>query len=161
MAEQNVSNKPVLDQFYDLLNDSKQPQTFYELMNKLVGEKVSKEDRPDFYARVYTNLNLDGRFLSLGNNFWGLKSWYPIDQRDEEIASKLAPKRKRKSTDDDLDEDFDDLDEDIFDDEDLDDEIFDDEDLDDDFVADGEDADDDDFDEDLEEEFDDDEEEEE
>ncbi|GGH87067.1 DNA-directed RNA polymerase subunit delta [Pullulanibacillus pueri] len=156
MAEQKVSEKPVLDQLYDLLNDSKQPQTFYDLLKMISANKLDEEERAEYYARVYTNLNLDGRFLSLGNNFWGLKSWYPMDQRDEDVASKLAPKRKRKSSDDDDDledvfADFDD--DDVFDDIDDDDIYDDDDDLDEDFNDDDDEYSDDD--DDLDEEYDD------
>ena len=103
-------------------------------------------------ARFYTDLNIDGSFISLGDNRWGLRDWYPIDSIDEEIATSMEdeevkkPRKKRKKvnafgTEDDLIDynDDDPEDEELLDDEDLDSD-----DLDDDMDVDLEDDDDDD-----------------
>lgn len=53
--------------------------------------------------RFYTDINIDGRFISLGDNRWGLRVWYAVDEIDEEIITsaeeeemKRKPKKKRK-----------------------------------------------------------------
>ena len=84
-------------------------------------------------ARFYTDLNIDGSFISLGDNRWGLRDWYPIDSIDEEIATSMEdeevkkPRKKRKKdnafgTEDDIIDynDDDPEDEELLDDEDLD-----------------------------------------
>ncbi len=83
-------------------------------------------------ARFYTDLNIDGSFISLGDNRWGLRAWYPIDSIDEEIATSMEdeevkkPRKKRKKvnafgSDDLIDYNDDDPeDEELIDDEDLD-----------------------------------------
>ena len=82
-------------------------------------------------ARFYTDLNIDGSFISLGDNRWGLRDWYPIDSIDEEIATSMEdeevkkPRKKRKKvnafgTEDDLIDYNDPEDEELLDDEDLD-----------------------------------------
>ena len=69
-----------------------------ELQNYLDLSEIELENR---MVRFYTDLNIDGRFISLGDNRWGLRAWYPIDSIDEEIISSAEaeedrPERRRK-----------------------------------------------------------------
>ncbi|MQH79788.1 DNA-directed RNA polymerase subunit delta, partial [Escherichia coli] len=36
--------------------------------------------------QFYTDLNTDGRFLNVGENLWGLRDWYSVDDIEEKIA---------------------------------------------------------------------------
>jgi len=77
-----------------------------------------KEALPQFY----TDLNNDGSFLSLGENVWGLRKWYPYDSVDEEVnhpedngtenTHKAAQKVNAFLSDDDVDDDVVDYDDD-------------------------------------------------
>lgn len=139
-AQKVTEQKPMLEKVYDALHNYKQPKTFYELANQVFNKK-STLDKSEAIARLYTSMNIDGRFLSIGDNYWGLKSWYPLEQREEDVAVTLAPKRKKKKKKDDedfddydeldeadkLDDDFDDVDDD-FDDKDYDEDLDDDDD---------------------------------
>lgn len=75
--------------FSDLVNDI---QVYLEKSDEEIREAL-----PYFYS----DLNTDGSFIPLGENKWGLRSWYAIDEIDEEIITledeeEGAPKRKRK-----------------------------------------------------------------
>ena len=61
--------------FNDLVNEI---QTYLEKSNSEIREAL-----PLFY----TELNVDGSFIPLGDNKWGLRSWYAIDEVDEEIIA--------------------------------------------------------------------------
>ena len=94
--------------------------------------ELSDEALESRMARFYTDLNIDGSFISLGDNRWGLRAWYPIDSIDEEIATSMEdeevkkPRKKRKKvnafgSDDLIDYNDDDPEDDeLIDDEDLD-----------------------------------------
>lgn len=94
--------------------------------------ELSDEALESRMTRFYTDLNIDGSFISLGDNRWGLREWYPIDSIDEEIATSMEdeevkkPRKKRKKvnafgSDDLIDYNDDDPeDEELIDDEDLD-----------------------------------------
>lgn len=95
--------------------------------------ELSDEALESRMTRFYTDLNIDGSFISLGDNRWGLREWYPIDSIDEEIATSMEdeelkkPRKKRKkvnafgSEDDLIDYNDDDPeDEELIDDEELD-----------------------------------------
>lgn len=132
-----------------LLIEKKEAIDFKVMMDeiqKLLG--LSNEEVAEKIGQFYTDLNVDGRFISIGDNRWGLKGWYPVEQVEEETvpASKVKKKKGKKVVDDDDLVDFDAIDED---DEDLD---FDDID---DYDDDDEDLIDDDFDEDVDEDDDD------
>ena len=35
--------------------------------------------------QFYTDLNTDGRFLNVGENQWGLRDWYSVDDIEEKV----------------------------------------------------------------------------
>ncbi|MCA0170520.1 DNA-directed RNA polymerase subunit delta [Bacillus sp. RAR_GA_16] len=149
LSAEDIQETSMIDIMYYILQDEKKPVSFYTLMDQIGKMKgLSSQELQEMLAEVYTNLNTDGRFVTLGDNQWGLKGWYPVEQSQEELATTIKPKKRKKSDDDDdlgFDEDdeddledlevddLDDFDDDDFDDdtEDLDDEDLDDDDDDD------------------------------
>ncbi|MEH7455857.1 DNA-directed RNA polymerase subunit delta [Bacillus sp. JJ1127] len=140
----------MIEVVHSVLEDKRQATSFQDLVQEIAQVLgLSQEQVNAKIAQFYTDLNIDGRFINLGENRWGLRSWYPYEQIDEEILPQPKPKKKRKVEEDDFDDyieedenDFDDEDDNDDDVEDLDEVLEDDEDLDD---LDDEDDDDEDF----------------
>ncbi|MRX71099.1 DNA-directed RNA polymerase subunit delta [Bacillus lacus] len=153
-SPEQLKEMAMVEVAYDLLKDNnKQPIPFSELVDRissLLG--LSKEQVAEKIAQFYTDLNIDGRFIILQENNWGLRNWYPYDQMEEEAqpVAKAKKKKSKKAVDDEELEDFDEVEEEDLDfDDDLD--VFEEDDAldDDDLVEDDEDEDED-IDEDLE-----------
>nr|WP_281380452.1 DNA-directed RNA polymerase subunit delta [Gracilibacillus halotolerans] len=78
-----------------ILEDTNKSMDFRELFNKIAELKgISETDKDEYLSQFYTDLNIDGRFMTKGSNLWGLKKWYPVEELDEDIS--LAPKKKKK-----------------------------------------------------------------
>lgn len=106
----------MIEVVHSVLGDKKQATTFNELVQEIAQVLgLSQEQVNAKIAQFYTDLNIDGRFINLGENRWGLRSWYPYEQIDEEILPQPKPKKKRKVEEDGFDDyieedDFDDAD---------------------------------------------------
>ncbi|KIX83493.1 DNA-directed RNA polymerase subunit delta [Bacillus subtilis] len=128
-SQEELKEMALVEIAHELFEEHKKPVPFQELLNEIASLLgVKKEELGDRIAQFYTDLNIDGRFLALSDQTWGLRSWYPYDQLDEETQPTVKAKKKKakKAVEEDLDEDDDDLEieEDIIDedDEDYDDE---------------------------------------
>lgn len=95
--------------------EKKEPISFKDLVDEIAQFlELGEEETKTRMLQFYTDLNIDGRFITLGENRWGLREWYPSDKIDEEIITPVKPKKKKKKKrdeeDDELLEDFDDED---------------------------------------------------
>ena len=149
-SKEQISEMSLIELAYELLVEKNEPFFFKDLVAEIGALKgASKSEIASKVAQFYTDLNIDGRFTSLGDNRWGLKTWYPVDQVEEEVVHTVKVKKKKKTKkaavvedldveleeideddDDLLDDDLEELDEDL--DDDLDDDLLDDDDDDDD-----------------------------
>ena len=100
---------------YDLLVEKKQAVPFTELVAEIAKiKKLSESEIKERVAQFYTDLNIDGRYMALGDNRWGLRPWYPVDHIEEEIVPVVKPKKKKakKKKDEELEiADFDEVEE--------------------------------------------------
>lgn len=109
LTKEELLEESFVDLTYALLEETKETKTFLELvaeLQKLIG--LTDEEMKTHLAQYYTDMNIDGRFLILGENRWGLREWYPVEQIEEESAPTVKARKKKKSKA--ADEDFDDLD---------------------------------------------------
>jgi DNA-directed RNA polymerase subunit delta len=155
LPKNEVKEMSFIELAHAILEEDKQPNTFQEMLDKIQGYlEISDAELKQRMIQFYTDLNIDGSFITLGENRWGLRAWYPVEQLEEEVtpAVKAKKKKSKKAVKEEIvfeEEDLEDLDDDEvdFDEDDLDDVV---DDLDADIDDDDEDDDDDEeFDDDL------------
>ncbi|WP_147535009.1 DNA-directed RNA polymerase subunit delta [Bacillus marasmi] len=113
-SKEQLQEMSFIEVAYELLAERKQAVTFQEIMDEIKSVlNLNDEQVKSKIAQFYTDLNIDGRFLCLGENRWGLRVWYPVDQVEEEIITPVKTKKKKakKVVEDDFD-DFDEVEED-------------------------------------------------
>ncbi|ATA61694.1 DNA-directed RNA polymerase subunit delta [Geobacillus stearothermophilus] len=106
--------------FVELVNlillDKREALPFDQIVREAVAlTGMAEDDIAARLAQYYTDLNIDGRFICVGENVWGLRAWYPFDQTEDETVTIVKPKKKKKA----LDDEYDDYEE-LLDEEDLD-----------------------------------------
>lgn len=73
--------KSLLDHAFDLVSKSKEPISFQDIWAYVTKESgLSEEEANAKVSRFYTNLLLDGRFVTLGDNLWDLRSRHTFDK---------------------------------------------------------------------------------
>lgn len=80
-----------------ILQEKKEPMVFSDMVKEIGAYlDLSESEIRTKMLQFYTDLNIDGSFLTLGENRWGLREWYPFDQIDEEVIIPVKPKKKKK-----------------------------------------------------------------
>ncbi|NVY96337.1 DNA-directed RNA polymerase subunit delta [Lactobacillus sp. DCY120] len=69
-----------------ILEQNGEAMSFADIVNN-IQQFLNKSDAEirQKLPQFYTDLNADGGFISLGENVWGLRTWYPYDSVDEEV----------------------------------------------------------------------------
>jgi len=140
-TKEQLEELSLIEMAYAYLKNSKEAISFHDLLKEIAkAAELTEDEVRKNIAQFYTDINIDGRFLSLGDNRWGLRVWYPVDTQEEEVVTVIKPKKKKAKKvvdEDDLefdeieDEDYDELDDfvdedDLLDDEDDEDDLLDD-----------------------------------
>ncbi|PLT31671.1 DNA-directed RNA polymerase subunit delta [Peribacillus deserti] len=122
-SKEEIKEMSLLELAYEFLVSQKQAVPFSEIVQELKRlQDLSDAELTNKLSQFYTDLNVDGRFTSIGENRWGLKAWYPVDQIEDEVLPAAKPKKKKaKKADDEELEDFDEVEEEDLDYDDLDD----------------------------------------
>lgn len=130
LTQEEIDHISMIELGSIILKEENKAISFQDLFSRIADLKnFSKEQQENLIAQFYTDMNVDGRYLTLGSGMWGLKSWYPVEQAEEEITDEPKKRKKKKKkavvateeTDTDLDvtdedindvlADFDDVDE--------------------------------------------------
>ncbi|ENH95899.1 DNA-directed RNA polymerase subunit delta [Gracilibacillus halophilus YIM-C55.5] len=99
LTPEKIEELALIDVAAEVLHDEKQTMEFYQIFDRVTEIKgLSQEEKDSWIAQFYTDINMDGRFLTKGSNVWGLKRWYPVDEFDEDITQKPKKKKKKKKT---------------------------------------------------------------
>lgn len=115
-SQDEIQQAPLVELAFEILKTTKEPTYFRDLMKEIQELRgMSEKEVMQIIARLYTELNIDGRFVCIGQNTWGLRRWYPADKTAEKaISTKRGFVRKSGDAfgDDDEDDEYDvDLDE--------------------------------------------------
>ncbi|MGM0875118.1 MAG: DNA-directed RNA polymerase subunit delta [Bacillota bacterium] len=116
LTDEQIKEMAMVEVAYELFLEGKKPYIFSDLVKEISTHLgLTKQQVEDKIAQFYTDINIDGRFICVGENMWGLRTWYPYEQIEEEIVPVAKPKKKKakKSKNDDIEEDFDDIEEDL------------------------------------------------
>ncbi|KFZ40326.1 DNA-directed RNA polymerase subunit delta [Thermoactinomyces vulgaris] len=108
LAVERVRETAMVDLAYDLLKQKGEAMLYRDIMDEVSSMKgFTKEEAEHYIAQLYTEINIDGRFVCVGRNLWGLREWYPTDQAtDSAVAANVKE-----------DDEYHDLDEELFDEE--------------------------------------------
>ncbi|CAB3396310.1 DNA-directed RNA polymerase subunit delta [Kyrpidia spormannii] len=80
-----------VDLAYEVLREGGTPAHYRDLLADVAQLKgLSDEELDEVIARLFTDINVDGRFIHLGGNVWGLKRWYPTDKTADRSLGKKA-----------------------------------------------------------------------
>ena len=86
-TKEMVDEKSFIDMAYTLLNDKQTTMNLYDIIDEF--KSLGNYEYDEIENRIvqfYTDLNTDGRFLNVGENQWGLRDWYSVDDIEEKIA---------------------------------------------------------------------------
>lgn len=113
-SKEEIKELSMIDVAYEVLLEKKEPVSFQEIIAEVTAAlELSEDEVMEKVSQFYTELNIDGRYLCLGDNKWGLRSWYPYEQSEDEIITIVKPKKKRSKKaallEDDLFDDEDEL----------------------------------------------------
>ncbi|MFC4651454.1 DNA-directed RNA polymerase subunit delta [Lactococcus nasutitermitis] len=85
---QNIKELSMIEVAHAILEQNEKAMTFAEILNAVQDYlEKSDDDIKATISRFYTEVNTDGSFIPLGNGLWALRSWYAIDEIDEEVIA--------------------------------------------------------------------------
>lgn len=103
---EKAKEMPMVDLAFLVLKEANSPYYYRDLMQEIAKIKgFTEEQVMEVIAQLYTEINVDGRFACVGNNLWGLKRWYPVDNKSDDGMGSVKRPKIINDDDDDLEED--------------------------------------------------------
>lgn len=85
LSDTKVEYLSMIELAYHIIASEKRHMDFKEVFEKIAQIKQWESIKHNKkLAQFYTDLNMDGRFVSNGSNAWGLKSWHRRDEINQE-----------------------------------------------------------------------------
>ncbi|MFC4077315.1 DNA-directed RNA polymerase subunit delta [Salinithrix halophila] len=102
LSTEEIRETAMVDLAYNILKKKGEPVLYRDLMNEVSQLKgFSTGEIKHYIAQLYTEINIDGRFICVGKSLWGLRRWYPTEQATD---SAVAQNVKDDYSDEDLNE---------------------------------------------------------
>lgn len=78
---------------YNILKNSGSPMHHKDITDRLLSMLADAiVPDPKFIARIHTDINLDNRFIHVGNGMWSLKEWVPKKTLQQKAVPAWQPK---------------------------------------------------------------------
>ncbi len=91
----------MVDVAFDLMTKKKKPVDFYKLWQEVSEIKgFDQNDQEENESLFYTNITLDGRFITVGENRWDLRSRHKFDEVHIDMNDFYADDEEDTSDDD-------------------------------------------------------------
>ena len=75
ISREELQEMALVEIAYEILKEKKEPLPFHELVDRIAELlELSPEQVRNRISQFYTDLNIDGRFINVGANTWGIKS---------------------------------------------------------------------------------------
>lgn len=93
-SSDEIRQMPLVELVYEILKTKREPLYFRDIMREIQTlRSMSDSEVQDVIARLYTEVNVDGRFTCVGQNVWGLIRWYPVDKTSHSGVGKKFIRR--------------------------------------------------------------------
>lgn len=87
LKQTEIEKLSMIDLANLIFAEEQRPMGFKEAYDKIATLKNwNQADKDSKVAQFYTDLNIDGRFVTNGSNSWGLKRWYRSEQIREDLS---------------------------------------------------------------------------
>lgn len=88
LSPEDIRETAMVDLAFYILKEKEEPILYRALMQEVAQMKgFSEEEINQYIAQLYTEMNIDGRFICVGKSLWGLRSWYPTEQATDSAVA--------------------------------------------------------------------------